>query len=455
MTESDLPQPPARDLCGTMLVHRRLLNESTTYRARRAAIENRALQYERGRRSPVREEVVTLPVVVHVVHNPAVPGQDIGDEQIHSQLAVLNRDFRAANPDREKVPPVWRPLVADAKIEFRLAAVDPEGEPTDGIIRVATERRSFSFDDAVKASATGGSDPWPTDQYLNIWVCQLGGGLLGYAQFPGGPPQTDGVVILHTAFGTTGTATAPFDGGRTATHEIGHWLDLYHIWGDDDGACTSDDRVADTPNQADANTGSPVFPHISCGNGPNGDMFMNYMDYTDDNAMFMFTRGQVTRMNACLEGVRASFLVSSRTLAGPARPAPATLTSAGPVPSGAASPAAGTAAAVPAPAPGAAAGAPAPAPSPGPAAGAAGEHQAASSAAAPAPSFGPVPGPAHWPAPGAAPGATAGTDGQDGHAARPDGEVARVLRDSERLVTEVLQDIRTAIGLVGGDRADG
>ncbi|MFC4062824.1 zinc metalloprotease [Planomonospora corallina] len=470
MTEPDLPQPPTRDLCGTMLVHRRLLNESMTYRARRAAIENRALQYERGRRSPVRSEVVTVPVVVHVVHNPAVPEQNIGDDQIHSQLAVLNRDFRAANPDREKVPEVWRPLVADAKIEFRLAAVDPEGEPTGGIIRVPTDRRSFGFDDAVKASATGGSDPWPTDQYLNIWVCQLGGGLLGYAQFPGGPPQTDGVVVLHTAFGTTGTAAAPFDGGRTATHEIGHWLDLYHIWGDDDGACTSDDKVADTPNQADANTGSPVFPHVSCGNGPHGDMFMNYMDYVDDDAMFMFTRGQVTRMNACLEGVRASFLVSSHALAVPSRPAPA-----GPVPSGAAP--AGLTSAGPVPSGGAAG---VPASAPGAAAGAAGLHQAA----APGQDFGPVPGPAHWPAPGAAPGVTDGagtgvtdgagtgvtdgagtgvtdgagtgvTDGAVGQAARPDGEVTRVLRDSERLVTEVLRDIRTAIHLVGGDRPGG
>jgi hypothetical protein len=311
MTESGLPQAPTRDLCGTMLVHRRLLNESMTYRARRAAIESRALQYERGGRAPARTDVVTIPVVVHVVHNRDAPGQNISDEQIHSQITVLNRDFRAANPDVVKVPDVWKPLVADAKIAFCLATQDPNGNPTDGITRVATDRRDFSWDDAVKASATGGADPWPSDQYLNMWVCQLRGGLLGYAQFPGGPPQTDGVVILHSAFGTIGTAAHPFDGGRTATHEIGHWLDLYHIWGDDDGACTSDDKVADTPNQAGANIGIPMFPRITCGNGPNGDMFMNYMDYTDDVAMFMFTCGQLTRMNACLEGARASLLVAS------------------------------------------------------------------------------------------------------------------------------------------------
>ncbi|MEU7857016.1 M43 family zinc metalloprotease [Nonomuraea sp. NPDC049141] len=116
--------------------------------------------------------------------------------------------------------------------------------------------------------------------------------------------------MLHSAFGTTGTATPPFDGGRTATHEIGHWLNLYHIWGDDDGGCTTDDKVADTPNQAGSNTGVPTFPRVTCGNAPDGDMFMNYMDYTDDVSMFMFTKGQGTRMNACLEGTRASFLVA-------------------------------------------------------------------------------------------------------------------------------------------------
>ncbi|MET8142157.1 zinc metalloprotease [Sphaerisporangium sp. NPDC005288] len=361
MTEPGYPRLPARDLCGTMLVHRRLLNESMTYRARRALIENRALQYERGRLAPARTDVVTIPVVVHVVHNRSVPVQNIGDEQIHGQVAVLNQDFRAANPDVAEVPDPWKPLVADPKIEFRLATQDPNGDPTDGIVRTATDQSDFSWDDAVKANATGGSDPWPSDRYLNLWVCQLRGGLLGYAQFPGGPPQTDGVVILHSAFGTTGTAAPPFDRGRTATHEIGHWLNLYHIWGDDDGACTSDDKVDDTPNQADSNQGTPRFPRITCDNGPNGDMFVNYMDYTDDAAMFMFTRGQATRMNACLDGERASFLVA------PVRRAPA--------------PAAGTA--VP-------------------------EMRR----------------PSH------------------------NGEVERLLHDSERLTAEVLDDIRVALGMV-------
>ncbi len=300
---------PARDLCGTMIVHRRLLNESMTYRAQRGQIESRAFQYETARLTSARRGVVTIPTVVHVVHNSGKTEQNISDKQIHSQFAVLNRDFRAKNPDVSQVPAVWRSLVADIMVEFRLATEDPFGKPTDGIIRVETDEPDFGTDDGVKARATGGSDPWPSDRYLNLWVCQLRRSLLGYAQFPGGPPQTDGVVILHSAFGTTGSARSPFDGGRTATHEIGHWLNLFHIWGDDEGACSNDDRVADTPNQADSNTGAPSFPHVTCDNGPNGDMFMNYMDYVDDQAMFMFTQGQRERMNACLEGARASFLV--------------------------------------------------------------------------------------------------------------------------------------------------
>jgi Pregnancy-associated plasma protein-A len=324
MTEPDFSHPRARELCGTMEVHRRLLNRSLSYQERRAAIENRALAYEQGARAAARTGVVRIPVVVHVVHNPAVPAQNISDDQIHSQIAVLNQDFRATNPDRARVPNVWKALVADTRIEFQFATQDPDGNPTTGITRTPTTATAFTtFNDDVKSSVTGGADPWPSELYLNIWVCddikdEIGRSILGYAQFPGGPPSTDGVVIIHSCFGKGGTARAPFDLGRTATHEIGHWLDLRHIWGDDAGACVGSDRIADTPNQADHNFGTPTFPHITCNNGPDGDMFMNYMDYTDDRAMFMFTTGQSRRMDACLDGARASFLV--------APPAPATPT---------------------------------------------------------------------------------------------------------------------------------
>src|SRR5215207_5350827 len=144
MTELDLVNPRTREVCGTMEVHRRLLNQSTTYQERRAGIENRALAYERGARSAARTGVVTIPVVVHVVHNPAVPAQDISDAQVRSQIDVLNSDYRAANPDVTGVPAVWASRVADARIEFQLAAKDPSGNTTTGITRTATAATSFA-----------------------------------------------------------------------------------------------------------------------------------------------------------------------------------------------------------------------------------------------------------------------------------------------------------------------
>jgi hypothetical protein len=264
-----------------------------------------AWAYRTGADAPARVGVTRIPVVVHVVWN--TQAQNISDAQIWSQIDVLNQDFRRTNPDSSQVPQVWQDVVADARVEFFLASTDPDGNPTDGITRTQTQRTFFPRQgNPVKSVATGGADPWPADTYLNMWVCQLAGSLLGYAQFPGGPAQTDGVVILHSGFGTTGTAAAPFDRGRTATHEIGHWLNLFHIGGDDGTGCNGTDEVDDTPNQADQNIGCPTFPSPSCNNEPNGDMFMNYMDYSDDACMFMFTAGQVTRMQAALDGPRSS-----------------------------------------------------------------------------------------------------------------------------------------------------
>lgn len=319
MTETTVADPTnvrTRELCGTMEVHRRLLNQSATYQERRAQIDNRALTYEHETRSIARTGLITIPVVVHVVHNPADASQNITQTQIQSQIEVLNQDFRANNPDVSQVPAVWTDRVADCQIEFQLASQDPDGNPTDGITRTPSTAPFFTTDhDDVKSSATGGADPWPSDDYLNVWVCNdlrdaIGRQILGYAQFPGGPPSTDGVVIANWCFGKGGTAQSPFDLGRTATHEVGHWLDLRHIWGDDRGSCSGSDHVEDTPNQGDATFGKPSFPQISCNNGPDGNMFMNYMDYTDDAAMFMFTHGQSRRMDACLEGPRASFLTA-------------------------------------------------------------------------------------------------------------------------------------------------
>ena len=289
-----------------MEVHERLSEKYASYRANQQRIDEfteRALRTGEAQRAMRR--LITIPVVVHVVHRR--DEENISRQQIDSQIAVLNRDYRATNPDKSGVPSAWQSLVADTKVQFRLATKDPDGKKTNGITRTRTDQRSFGSDDGVKKPSQGGVAAWPARRYLNIWVCHLGGGLLGYAQFPGGPAGTDGVVILHSAFGTKGVVKPPFDLGRTATHEIGHWLNLRHIWGDTMG-CGGGDRVADTPNAAGPNYGEPAFPHVTCNNGPNGDMFMNYMDYVDDAAMFMFTAGQVGRMNSALAGPRKSLV---------------------------------------------------------------------------------------------------------------------------------------------------
>lgn len=252
--------------------------------------------------------VYTIPVVVHVVYNTTT--ENISDAQVQSQIAVLNKDFSRTNTDAANTPAVWQSIAANTEIQFCLATRDPNAALTTGITRTYTATTSFTTNNNVKFSSTGGKDAWSPDKYLNIWVCDLSG-IIGYAQFPGGNLATDGVVIDYQAFGTTGTASNPFHLGRTATHEVGHWLNLKHIWGDE-SACTGSDLVGDTPNHADENFGCPVFPSISCENGPNGDMFMNYMDYSNDACMNLFTLGQKARMQALFAtgGFRNSLLTS-------------------------------------------------------------------------------------------------------------------------------------------------
>jgi hypothetical protein len=235
--------------------------------------------------------LVTVDVVVNVVYR--TDAQNVSDAQVKSQISVLNRDFKATNTDKKKVPEPWKGLVTNSRLRFKLAKV----------VRRRTTRSSFPTDDSVKRASSGGIAPFEPESHLNLWVCALGGGVLGYAQFPGGPASTDGVVVDYRAFGTRGTAQKPFNLGRTATHEVGHYFNLRHIWGDTED-CSGTDSVADTPNAAGPNYGTPSFPSISCGNGPNGDMFMNYMDYVDDAAMFMFTAQQVVRMRTALEAAR-------------------------------------------------------------------------------------------------------------------------------------------------------
>ena len=286
---------PLRRSCGAMASHMLLLEQVPSFRANQMRLENATT---RRRDAPVdlkKAKVVTVKTIVHVVYR--IEEQNISDAQIEGQIKALNKDFRATNPDRKQTPEPWAGLVTDSRIQFKLSKVT----------RTKTTKTGFTFDEGVKSGTTGGIAPHEPASHLNIWVCALTGGLLGYAQFPGGPAATDGVVVNVRAFGTSGTAEAPFDKGRTATHEIGHYFNLRHIWGDTPD-CSGSDMVSDTPNCAGPNSGKPKWPVITCNNGPNGDMFMNYMDYTDDAAMFMFTTQQVLRMRTALESIRSGLM---------------------------------------------------------------------------------------------------------------------------------------------------
>lgn len=289
----------AQHQCGT---------ETYTRNYFKPAKEQPAVFLRGQERDTVPNEIITIPVIVHLLFN--TNEQNITDDQIRSQIDVLNKDFRRMNADAVNTPDAFKPVTADARIMFCLAKVTPGGKPTKGIIRKYTTKEFFLGDDGMKFSAAGGDDAWDSKKYLNIWVCALFGRSLGYATIPGGDASLDGVVINYDVFGNTGFVRPPFNKGRTATHEVAHWLGLKHIWGDEN--CGSDD-VDDTPRQKSYNYGCPVFPHVtSCSENASGDMFMNFMDFTDDACMNSFTNGQKMKMRSlfALGGTKNSFLYS-------------------------------------------------------------------------------------------------------------------------------------------------
>lgn len=248
--------------------------------------------------------VLRIPVVVHVLYNS--PQQNISDAQVKSQIDALNRDFRRNNSDTTNTPQRFRSLAADTEIEFVLASADPSGRATNGIVRKQTNVKEWSMDDKIKLQSQGGDNAWDSRYYLNIWVGNMR--TLGYSSAPGSAAEKDGVVISYTAFGTINTS-APYNMGRTAVHEVGHWLGLKHIWGD---TYCGDDAVEDTPKQGNFTAGCPSGFRTSCSNGTIGDMYMNYMDYTSDACINLFTNGQKSRMRYLFlpGGPRASLLQS-------------------------------------------------------------------------------------------------------------------------------------------------
>jgi hypothetical protein len=293
--------------CGSFLFHKDQMEHNNDYAKARKAIEKQTKSFIFD--ESTARAAVTIPVVVHIVWRTGFPTENISDAQVLSQIDALNKDFSLQNSNAASIPAAFLPIASNTGITFCLAKRTPQNTVTTGINRLQSNRTTnWGTNDEVKLPNSGGFATWDPSKYLNIYVCNIGGGILGYSPYPGAPAQNDGVVIDYRYFGTTGIVSPPYHLGRTATHEIGHWLNLDHIWGD---AICGNDSVADTPVHEDANTGCPAYPkYNTCSTNP--EMPMNYMDYSDDACMSMFTVGQNARMQAVLapNGFRNSLLFS-------------------------------------------------------------------------------------------------------------------------------------------------
>ncbi|MES2621792.1 MAG: M43 family zinc metalloprotease [Bacteroidota bacterium] len=308
--------------CGTFDLMQQKEQQTPGYQARvNACFDNAKQLAERNKYSRAGNDTVyRVQTVFHIVYTS--PNESIPDSVIFSQLEVLNEDYRRKNADTVKTRDIFKPVAGDAGIEFYLATTDPDGNPTTGITRTAGTPGFLGFDpfsDNVKSSAAGGKDAWPTDRYLNVWVCNVffGLGVLGYAFPPDNAPNwpsgsnTDSAkqgVVLH--FPVVGrNSIAPIDPtvtrGRSLVHELGHYFGLRHIWGD--GDCTEDDGLAETPESSAANQQTCDTLVNSCIDSLNDhpDMIENYMDYSDDRCQNMFTNDQIGIMRAMLQSSRA------------------------------------------------------------------------------------------------------------------------------------------------------
>ncbi|MCE7060027.1 M43 family zinc metalloprotease [Dyadobacter sp. CY343] len=250
-----------------------------------------------------------IPVVFHVVLSGRM---EVTDEQIGAQLDTINKDYFGAADHLAQVPSYFKSLFGQSGIQFCLAQRTPDDRPTTGIERVTTTRNSFDYTtNLVKHAESGGLDAWDPDKYLNIWICDLSGGVLGYATFPDdGVPDEQGVVVDYSCL--PGGSFTAYNGGKTLTHELGHYFNLFHIWGDDNDSCTRDDGISDTPRQQGSTGTCPTgIVRDQCTPTGNGIMYQNYMDYTPDDCLLMFTREQVAVMEATLLGNRLSLLSSN------------------------------------------------------------------------------------------------------------------------------------------------
>jgi hypothetical protein len=252
---------------------------------------------------------ITIPVVFHVVLSRQ---SMVTDAQIMAQLDTINKDYAGINSGAAKIPSYFKSLFGQSGIQFCLAQRTPNDAPSTGIERYTTTRNSFDYtNNQVKHAESGGADAWDTDKYLNIWICDLSGSILGYATFPDdGVKDEQGVAVDYASL-PAGAATG-FNQGKTLTHEIGHYFDLYHIWGDDNGACTGTDNIDDTPNQSNSTTTCQTGVVTDrCTTTAPGIMYQNFMDYSPDACLFMFTQMQVAHMEEIFEKYRSSLLTSN------------------------------------------------------------------------------------------------------------------------------------------------
>lgn len=261
-------------------------------------------------------EGIEIPVVFHIVWNHS--GQNIPDEYIFTQLDVLNEDYNGINEDLTILPSEFEKVQGNPGISFCLASKDPQGRPTNGIIRkntsivdVGNQQNLVEGRRRIKNTDLGGSDPWNTSRYLNIWVGARADGLLGDATFPNeeDPNKIDGIVVSSRAIGRRPDLDSPFNLGRTLTHEIAHYLNLNHLSGTETGCFTDDDGIEDTPNQFEEYFGPCTDPVESC---ESRDMDMNFMSFRDDACLVFFTKGQIARMTETLFTERFE-LISSNT----------------------------------------------------------------------------------------------------------------------------------------------
>ena len=265
---------------------------------KRQKIENDIIKWQKS----TALNSYNIPVVFHILYENE--SENISIEQIQSQLDVLNQDFNRTNPDANQTPLEFLKVAANCNINFCLAQRTPNNDSTSGITYTQTDISSFSlYDNRIFHDSLGGKTIWNPERYLNIYVCDLNNAL-GFSSFPGGIESRDAVVINYSNFGTIGVSP-PFNKGRTATHELGHWLNLLHIWGDSN---CGNDLVQDTPVQDTENYGCPSHPSPTCSN--NGDMFQNFMDYTNDACMNLFTEGQKDRMHATINSQRTGLVQS-------------------------------------------------------------------------------------------------------------------------------------------------